>query len=72
MGQYVLIDGIANEYLEFMGYLRVAESDAFIIYSNKGSEFIIDKRGPRRLFVADMNDVPYLQNAPRLPAPPWD
>ncbi|MFM2445392.1 MAG: hypothetical protein RJB09_2578 [Pseudomonadota bacterium] len=55
-----------------MGYVRVAESDSFIIYSNKGAEYIIDKRGPRRLFVADMNDVPYMQNAPRLPAPPWD
>jgi hypothetical protein len=55
-----------------MGYVRVAESDSFIIYSNKGAEYIIDKRSPRCLFVADMNDVPYMQNAPRLPAPPWD
>ena len=70
MGSYVNIDGLPIEFLEFMGYVRVAENDEFLLLNHKGDEHIIYKPGPRMLFVEDGNDVAIFKNRPRMDAPP--
>ena len=72
MGSYVNIDGIPINFLEFMGYIRVAENSEFLLLNHKGDEHIIYKPGPRMLYVGDNNDVEIFKNRPRLPAPPAD
>ena len=72
MGSYVNIDGLAIEFLEFMGYVRIAEDHEFLLLSHKGEEHIIYKPGPRMLFVADDNDVAIFKSRPRIEAPPSD
>jgi hypothetical protein len=69
MGSYVNIDGLEIGFLEFMGYVLVAENEEFLLLNHKGDEHIIYKPGPRFLYVADDNDVHIFKNRPRIPAP---
>jgi hypothetical protein len=72
MGSYVNIDGLPIDFLEFMGYIRVAENPEFLLLSHKGEEHIIYKPGPRMLYVDDNNDLAIFKNRPRMAAPPAD
>ncbi len=72
MGSYVNIDGLPINFLEFMGYVLVAENEDFLLFNNKGQDHIIFRKGPRLLFVEDDNDVAIFRNRPRIEAPPPD
>ena len=70
MGSYVDITGLPTAFLEFMGYIVVAENDEFLLLNHKGDPHIIYKPGPQMLYVEDDNDVPIFKNRPRIDAPP--
>lgn len=72
MGSYVNIDGLPIALLEFMGYVRVAENEEFLLLNHKGDEHIIYKPGPQMLYVEDHNDVEIFKNRLKMDAPPPD
>ncbi len=56
---YVSIDNVPDDKLEFIGYLLVREDEEFFVYTHihSGDDFIIDKNGPKFLWVDDINDA---------------
>ena len=54
---FVRIDGVDDDDLAFLGYVLVAEDDAFKLYRDYlGDEYIVDRQNPY-LFVEDLNDA---------------
>lgn len=56
MYYYVRIDGIPEQTLAFMGYMKIVENEEFILYQHKGDEIIVD-RSDMMLKVDDINDA---------------
>lgn len=71
---YVSIDGVSDEFLAFLGYTVVAESEEFKLYRHPdGDETIVDLSDPH-LLVEDVNDAKYIMQESRngtiIVAPP--
>lgn len=71
---YVCIDGVSDEFLAFLGYLRVAEDAQFIVYRHQhtNEDHLVEKSGRRYFYVEDMNDAIAInaKGVVRLPTPP--
>jgi hypothetical protein len=67
---YVNITGIPDDFLEFMGYTKVAENDDFELRVFKDETYIINKNGPRFLYVEDPDDAAILRGRAKVAAPP--
>jgi hypothetical protein len=60
---YVEITGLAQEFLDFLGYTIFEQDKDFKILIHKDDKYIIDKKGKQYLFVDDKNDAALLQGA---------
>jgi hypothetical protein len=70
---YVCIEGIPREVLEFLGYSFVRSNSEFeLIADYSGNEHIVNRKGPRFIFVDDVNDAHYLKGCRMVAAPDPD
>jgi hypothetical protein len=58
---YVQIPNVSDEFLEFLGYVKVEENDEFKGYVRHGEPIIVKKTNPY-LYVDDLNDARILKD----------
>ncbi len=72
-GFYCRIDNVSKEVLDFLGYHLIRENDEFELWQDLyGDEHILNKLGPKYLFVEDMNDASTLRASVVRAAPEDD
>ena len=69
---YVGIDHLSDEELEFFGWYRSRENDAFIVYERAYGDDsqIVSKSGGKFMFVDDYNDALLMKADKIIFAPP--
>ena len=69
---YVSVDHLKDNELEFFGWYRVRENDAFILYERAYGEDpqIVPKSGPKFILVDDYNDAVRMKSEEIIFAPP--
>jgi hypothetical protein len=69
MRYYVSIAGVPDEFLEFLGYVKVEETDEFKVYRRHGDLMVVKNDNPF-LYVDDLNDARILKsrNIMEIPA----
>jgi len=68
MRYYVSIAGVPDQFLEFLGYILIEETDEFKVYLHKGEPVVVEKASPN-LYVDDLNDARILKgNIMTIPA----
>lgn len=74
MRYYVSIAGVADEFLEFLGYMLVEENEEFKVYLRHGELMPVKKANPF-LYVDDLNDARILKGRNLMAIPgetePW-
>ena len=65
---YVYVGGVPDEFLEFLGYVRVEETDEFKVYLHHGEPIIVEKSNPY-LYVDDLNDARILKDRNMMEIP---
>lgn len=71
MRYYVSIAGVPDEFLEFLGYVKVEETDEFKVYWRHGDLMPVKKANPY-LYVDDLNDARILKDRNMMAIPPED
>lgn len=71
MRYYVSIAGVTDEFLEFLGYICVEETDEFKVYLRHGDLMPVQKANPF-LYVDDLNDARILRGQNMMAIPPKD
>jgi hypothetical protein len=71
MRYYVSIADVPDKFLEFLGYLLVAETEEFKVYLRHGDLMPVKKGNPY-LYVDDLNDARILQGHNLMAIPPED
>jgi hypothetical protein len=66
---YVQIPNVSDEFLEFLGYVKVEESEEFKGYLRHGEPIVVKKANPY-LFVDDLNDARILKDRNVMEIPP--
>lgn len=67
---YVDVTGISDDFLEFMGYCKVAEDNEFELRVAKDKAYILPKEGSRYLYVDDPNDAALFRARGKVAVPP--
>jgi hypothetical protein len=60
---YVDITGISRNFLEFAGYVVIAEDQELMFLAHKNDLHLVDKKGRQYLYVDDQNDADLLNGA---------
>jgi hypothetical protein len=68
---YVSIAGVPDEFLEFLGYVRIEETDEFKVYLRHGELVVVKKTNPY-LYVDDLNDARILKDRNMMEIPAVD
>ena len=68
---FVSIAGVSDEFLEFLGYVKVAENDEFKVYLRHGERMVVKTANPY-LFVDDLNDARILKDRNMMEIPAED
>lgn len=71
MRYYVSIAGVPDEFLEFLGYVKVEEDDEFKVYRRHGDLMPVEKTNPY-LYVDDLNDARILKSRNMMAIPAED
>ncbi len=68
---FVQIPNVPDEFLEFLGYLKVEETEEFKVYVRHGDPIVVQKANPY-LYVDDLNDARILKDRNMMEIPPDD
>lgn len=68
---FVQIPNVPDEFLEFLGYLKVEETDEFKVYVRHGDAIVVQKANPY-LYVDDLNDARILKDRNMMEIPADD
>lgn len=71
MRYYVSIAGVPDEFLEFLGYIKVEEDEELKVYRRHGDLMIVKKANPY-LYVDDLNDARILKSRDVMAIPAGD
>lgn len=68
---FVQIPNVSDEFLEFLGYLKIQETEEFKVYLRHGDPIVVQKTNPY-LYVDDLNDARILKDRNMMEIPPED
>ena len=66
---FVQIPNVSDEFLEFLGYVKVDENEEFKAYVRHGEVIVVKKANPY-LYVDDLNDARILKDRNVMEIPP--
>lgn len=68
---YVQIPNVSDDFLEFLGYVKIEETEEFKVYLRHGEPIVVWKKNPY-LYVDDLNDARILKDRNMMEIPPDD